>query len=176
MRLRLTGVLAAVVLACGACTGSPLAYVATGPVAGDPRPPGRAFDARVDRVVDGDTLIATRAGRDLRVRLIGVDAPESVRPDWPVECYGLKASAVLTRMLPVGTRIRAAYEDGGRRDRYGRELWDVWLPDGTFVQARLVRVGAAEAVAYPPQTEHADRLDEVEARAQRRDVGLWGAC
>jgi len=110
------------------------------------------------------------------VRLIGIDAPESVIPDVPPECYGVRASTVLTRALPVGTRIRAAYQPGGRQDRYGRELWDVWLRDGTFVQGRLVRVGAAEAMAYAPQLEHADRLDAVEARAQRRDAGLWGAC
>lgn len=152
------------------------AYVGTGPVSGDPRPPGRAFDARVERVVDGDTLIATRAGRELRVRLIGVDAPESVRPGWPVECYGLRASAVLTRMLPVGTGIRAAYQGGGRRDRYGRELWDVWRRDETFVTARLVRVGAAEASAYPPQTAHADVLARVERHAREAHAGLWGAC
>jgi len=145
-------------------------------VPGDPRPPGRAFDARVERVVDGDTLIATRAGRELRVRLIGIDAPESVIPDVAPECYGSRASRVLTKLLPVGTRIRAAYQPGGRRDRFGRELWDVWLRDGTFVQARLVRVGAAEAMAYAPQLEHADRLDDVEARAQRRGAGLSGAC
>ena len=173
-RVVVTG-LAAALLSVACAVASP-AYVGTGPVPGDPRPPGRAFDARVERVVDGDTLIATRAGRDLRVRLIGIDAPESVIPDVPPECYGVRASTVLTRTLPVGTRIRAAYQTGGRQDRYARELWDVWLRDGTFVQARLVRVGAAEAVAYAPQLEHADRLDDVEARAQRRGAGLWGAC
>lgn len=164
-----------VVLLSVACAVAAPAYVG-GPVPGDPGPPGRAFDAQVERVVDGDTLIATRAGRDLRVRLIGIDAPESVIPNVPPECYGPRASTILTRMLPVGTGIRAAYQPGGRQDRYGRELWDVWLRDGTFVQGRLVRVGAAEAVEYTPHLEHADRLAAVEARAQRRGVGLWGAC
>ena len=72
--------------------------------------------------------------------------------------------------------MRAAYEDGGRRDRFGRDLWDVWLLDGTFVQAELLRIGAAEARAYPPHTEHADRLDRVERRARDARAGLWGAC
>ncbi len=160
------------VLALVGCAGTSASYAAPGGVAA----PAGAFRARVERVVDGDTLIATRAGRDLRVRLIGIDAPESVIPNVPPECYGPRASTVLTRMLPVGTQIRAAYQPGGRQDRYGRELWDVWLRDGTFVQARLVRVGAAEAVPYAPQLEHADRLGDVESRAQRRDAGLWGAC
>lgn len=163
-------------LLCLACTVASATYVAPQAATGDPRPPGRAFEARVDRVVDGDTFIAVRAGQRLRVRLIGVDAPESVRPGYPVECWGPEASRVLTRTLPVGSRVRAAYQAGGRQDRYGRELWDVWLADGTFVQARLVRRGAAEAVAYPPQTDHADRLEHVEAGARSRGAGLWGAC
>jgi hypothetical protein len=70
----------------------------------------------------------------------------------------------------------AAHPDGGRRDRCGRDLWDVWRPDGTFVQAELVRVGAAEARAYPPHTEHADRLDRAERAARDAAAGLWGSC
>jgi micrococcal nuclease len=161
---------------CVACGVSAPAAVEPMAVSGDPKPPGRAFQARVERVVDGDTFIAVRRGERLRVRLIGVDSPETVRPGYPVECWGPEASRLLTRTLPVDLRVTAAYQDGGRRDQYGRELWDVWLPDGRFVQAKLVRRGAAEAVAYPPQTEHADRLDQVESRARRDDVGLWGAC
>jgi micrococcal nuclease len=130
----------------------------------------------VERVVDGDTFIAVRRGERLRVRLIGVDAPESVRPDYPVECWGPQSSRLLSRVLPAGSPVRAAYQAGGRRDRYGRELWDVWTPTGAFVQARLVRRGAAEAVAYPPQTDHADRLDALEAAARRDRRGQWGAC
>ena len=141
-----------------------------------PPAPGRAFTARVDRVVDGDTFVAVRRGELVRVRLIGVDAPESVRPGFPVECWGREASAVLTRLLPVGTRIAAAYQDGGRRDRYGRDLWDVWLPDGRFLQGVLVRTGATEAYPYRPQVEHAAYLETVETRARTRDVGLWGRC
>jgi micrococcal nuclease len=164
-------------LLCLACSvAAPSSVSSSGAVGGDPTPPGRAFDARVDRVVDGDTFIAVRRGERLRVRLIGVDAPESVRPGYPVECWGPEASRLLARTLPVGSKVRAAYQDGGRHDRYGRELWDVWLPGGTFVQGRLVRRGAAEAVAYEPQTDHARRLDQIEARARAVDVGLWGAC
>src|SRR4051812_24885439 len=95
------------------------------------------FSARVVRVVDGDTFIAARAGREVRVRLIGVDSPETVKPDWPVECWGPRASRLTHRLLPVGARVRAAYESGGRLDQYGRDLWGVWLPDGGVLQAVL---------------------------------------
>jgi micrococcal nuclease len=159
-----------------ACAGPSPAYDSGVAGSGDPRAPGRAFAARVERVVDGDTFVALRAGRRLRVRLIGVDAPESVRPGTPVECHARAAARTLERLLPPGESVLAAYQPGGRRDRYGRELWDVWLPDGRFVQAALVRRGAAEARADPPHTGHADWLAAAEARARARGAGLHGKC
>jgi micrococcal nuclease len=135
-----------------------------------------AFAARVVRVVDGDTFIATHSGRDVRVRLIGVDTPETVKPDWPVECWGPQASRLTHRLLPVGSRVRGAYEPGGHLDQYGRDLWDVWLPDGRFLQAVLVRRGAAEAFAYRPQVAHAAYLAGLESQARVDDVGRWGHC
>jgi endonuclease YncB( thermonuclease family) len=72
--------------------------------------------------------------------------------------------------------VRAAYQAGGKLDRYGRDLWDVWLPDGRFLQGVVVRRGAAEAVAYRPQVAHADYLEAVAARARSRQVGMYGAC
>ncbi len=164
------------VLALVACTGLSPSYAGSSTVTGDPAAPARAFTARVERVVDGDTLIAVRRGERIRVRLIGVDAPESVKPGAPVECWGPEASRVLTRLLPAGTQVRAAYQDGGRRDIYGRDLWDVWLPDGRFVQAVLVRRGAADAVAYRPQVRYADRLAGIDAVATAAGRGLHGAC
>lgn len=135
-----------------------------------PAVPVDAFEASVERVVDGDTFVASAgARRHVRVRLIGIDAPESVRPDAPVECHGRAAGALLERLLPAGTRVRAAYQGRVRRDAHGRDLWDVWLPDGRFLQAVLVRAGAAEARRYHPHGAHAAYLDAVmrEARAER---------
>ncbi len=172
MRRRRGWVVAGVALALVGCAGSPSSYAASG----SPVAPGRAFTARVDRVVDGDTFIAARRGRLVRVRLIGVDAPESVRPGYPVECWGPESSAVLTRLLPVGTRVTAAYQRSGKQDRYGRDLWDVWLPDGRFLQGVLVRRGAAEAYPYRPQVAHAPYLDTLQGRARQHDRGLWGHC
>ena len=163
-------------LGVGAVAGPTAAAGRVTAAAGDPVAPGRAFTARVVRVVDGDTFIAAHAGEQVRVRLIGVDTPETVKPDWPVECWGPEASRLTHRLLPVGTRVRAAYESGGHLDRYGRDLWDVWLPDGRFLQAVLVRRGAAEAFAYYPQVAHARFLARLEARARAADVGLWGHC
>lgn len=165
-----------VVMLTVAVVGCSSAYVGQAGVGRDPEPPPSAFSARVERVVDGDTLIAQRSGQRLRVRLIGVDAPESVKPGSAVECWGPEASRVLQRLLPAGSQIRAAYQPGGRRDRFARELWDVWLPGGRFVQAVLIRKGAATAVAYEPQTRYSDLLAELEAGARDGGRGMFGAC
>jgi len=138
--------------------------------------PPAAFSATVERVVDGDTFIARRGGRSLRVRLIGINAPESVKPGSPVECFGPESSQVLHDLLPVGSSVSAAYEADGQRDQYGRELWDVWRSDGQFVQAMLVERGAAEPRLYRPQHQYADALAELGDQARAQDKGLYGKC
>jgi len=135
------------------------------------------FRAQVVRVVDGDTFLARLDGRGppLRVRIIGADTPETVKPGVAVRCYGPQASAFTKHLLRSGTWVRAAYEDGGTTDRYGRQLWDVWLPDGRFLEAVLVASGAARAYPYPPQLEHAEVLADLQRQAQAARRGLWGA-
>ena len=173
---RLTARLCGVALLAG-LTGCGSPDAAPAPAVPDvPAPPARAIRATVERVVDGDTFIASANGRSLRVRLIGINAPESVQPDAPVECFGREAAVALGQLIPPGTTVSAAYEAGGPVDQFGRQLWDVWLDDGRFVQAELVRQGAAEARAYPPHTQHADLLERIEDAARTDDAGLFGAC
>lgn len=140
-----------------------------------PEPPGTAFPATVDRIVDGDTFVARRQGRPLRVRLIGIDAPESVQPDAPVECFGPQSARELKRLLTPGTRLIAAYQGSQQTDQFGRELWDVWV-DGRFLQAELVSRGFARARAYRPQTRYADLLLQLGEGAQQAHAGLFAAC
>jgi micrococcal nuclease len=93
--------------------------------------------ARVVRVVDGDTIVVSLAGREERVRYIGVDTPETVKPGAPVECFGKKASARNKALLPPGTEVRLD-RDAEERDRYGRLLAYVYRArDGLFVNASL---------------------------------------
>jgi micrococcal nuclease len=141
-----------------------------------PAPPPDAFRATVERVIDGDTFVARRDGGSSRVRLIGIDAPESVQPEAPLECFGPEAGAALRGLLTRGTVVHAAYQAGGPVDQFGRQLWDVWLEDGRFVQAELVRQGAVEARVYRPHDQHADVLDRLEEEARDDDAGLHGAC
>jgi len=130
-----------------------------------PRPEG---DWRtVVRVVDGDTLLLDG---DERVRLIGVNTPESVDPRRPVEYFG-KEAAAFTRRVAEGRRVRLAY-DQERKDRYGRTLAYVHLEDGMFLNAELIRQGYGHAYTrFPFRYADEFRAYEREARQQRR--GLW---
>ena len=134
------------------------------------------FEARVVRVVDGDTFVARRVGQSssVRVRIIGIDAPETVRPNTPPQCWGAQAATLTKQLLPRGASVQAAYERGGRTDRFGRDLWDVWLADGRFLAAELVTAGAARAYRVRPQTAYAAALADLADDARRAHKGLWG--
>jgi micrococcal nuclease len=137
--------------------------------------PGAVRDARVVRVVDGDTIVVSLAGRDERVRYIGVDTPESVKPGAPVECYGKRASAENERLVE-GRDVRLAI-DAEARDRYGRLLAYVTrASDGLFVNAELVRLGFATPLTIAPNVRHAGRFAALAREARRAGRGLWNAC
>ena len=146
-----------------------------GPEAHAPAVPADAFEATVVRVIDGDTFLASRTGKRVRVRLIGIDAPESVQPDAPVECFGRQSAEGLSSLMPRGTVIRASFQGAEHEDRFGRELWDVWL-SRNFLQAQLVRKGYARARTYEPHTRYAETLAAQERVARAERVGLHGAC
>ena len=135
-----------------------------------------ATNAVVERVVDGDTIVATIGGRSETVRLIGVDAPESVAPTRPVQCYGKEASGFLDAVLPAGTEI-TLLRDVEARDVYDRLLgYVVRSSDGLFVNLELVAAGYAAVLSYPPNDHYADVLDRAQAEAVASGRGLWSAC
>ena len=135
-----------------------------------------AVNAVVERVVDGDTIVARIGGRSETVRLIGVDAPESVAPTRPVQCYGKEASLFLADMLPAGTGI-SLVRDAEARDVYDRLLgYVVRSGDGLFVNLELVAAGYAAVLNYPPNDHYADVLDRAQAEAVVSGRGLWSAC
>lgn len=139
--------------------------------------PAEAFQATVVRIVDGDTIIARTApgGSKLRVRVVGIDTPESVKPGEGVACYGHQASTFTGRLIPAGTTIKAAYEVD-QHDKYGRELWDIWLPDGRSLESIMAASGVARIDPFPPNIQHADVIAAASVMAQRARRGLWGAC
>jgi micrococcal nuclease len=127
--------------------------------------------AKVQRVVDGDTFVATVRSRRERVRVIGVDTPESVDPNRPDEPFGEEASDFARHYLD-GETVRLAV-DAEARDRYGRMLAYVWLRDGTFWNALLAAEGYAQQLTIPPNVTYADLFRRLVGEARRNDRGLW---
>jgi micrococcal nuclease len=136
-----------------------------------PGPPKDAVTAKVQRVVDGDTFIATVGSRRERVRVIGVDTPESVDPNRPDEPFGEEASTFAKHHLD-GETVRLA-GDAEPRDRYGRMLAYVWLRDGTFWNALLAAEGYAQQLTIPPNVTYASLFRRLVGEARRNDRGLW---
>ncbi len=128
---------------------------------------------RVVRVVDGDTIEVRLDGQDEYVRLIGVDTPETVKPDTPVQCFGERASHFTKRRL-TGRWVRLVF-GVEPHDVYGRLLAYVYL-HGRFFNPMLVRRGLARSLTIPPNDRFAPRFRRLELSAARTGRGLWGAC
>lgn len=139
---------------------------------------GRAgtVDAAVVRVVDGDTIrVRLPDGAEERVRYIGIDTPESVKPGTPVQCFAEAASS-FNRRLVEGHTVRLV-ADVEARDRYGRLLAYVYRrPDGLFVNAELARRGYARPLTIPPDVRFAARFQALADAARRARRGLWAVC
>jgi micrococcal nuclease len=141
---------------------------------GDAGPPaGSSVMARVVRVVDGDTIVARVDGRDEYVRYIGMDTPETVKPDTPVQCFGPQASDENHRLVE-GRTVRLTF-DREVRDDYGRLLAYVHVGK-EFINAELVRDGFARTLPIAPNTSHAGEFQRLASRAAKAGRGLWGAC
>lgn len=139
-------------------------------------PPADAGVGVVTHLVDGDTLDVDLDGTTERVRLIGVDTPESVAPNRPVQCYGTEASAYLAALVPVGSTVRLE-RDAEARDQYGRLLAYVYrADDDLLVNLALVEQGYADAVTYGDNEALYDRLVAAEVEARDGGRGLWGVC
>jgi micrococcal nuclease len=135
--------------------------------------------ATIIRVVDGDTIDVRIGGRDERVRLIGIDTPETKKPDSPVECYGPEASAFTTSLLPIGSVVRIERDVVGRDD-YGRLLGYVHLltedSADTFVNMEIIRRGYATPLTIEPNSMFASEFAEAARDAEAAGLGLWTAC
>lgn len=133
----------------------------------------RSVRALVTRVIDGDTIAVRFDGGRENVRLIGVDTPETVDPEAPVQCFGRRASRFAQRRLERrSVRLVFGVE---RRDAYGRLLAYAYLGDRLF-NAELLRRGLARTLAIPPNDRFAPRFKRLEVRAAVAGRGLWGVC
>lgn len=141
-----------------------------------PTASGTAPNAVVEHVVDGDTVVVRTGGVEERVRLIGIDTPESVKPGTEVECFAEEASQRTGDLLPEGTEVLLE-RDVEVRDRYDRLLAYVYRSsDGLFVNEALVIDGYAQPATYPPNLAHNERLMQAGREARETQRGLWGTC
>jgi micrococcal nuclease len=130
---------------------------------------------RVTRFVDGDTIAVDMSGHQEKIRFIGVDTPETHKPNTPVQCYG-PAAAAFTKNTIGSQRVRlVADELSSNRDRYDRLLRYVYLPDGRLLNEMIIINGYGFYYPYFPFTK-SQEFNGAELTAQAHKAGLWGNC
>lgn len=133
-------------------------------------------NATVVSVTDGDTIRVRISGVEERVRLIGVDTPETHGRGGLRECFGAEATARTQELLPPGTAVRLE-RDVEPRDRYDRLLAYVYrAEDDLFVNMVLAADGFAAALTIPPNVTYAEEFRDAAADAREARRGLWSAC
>lgn len=129
----------------------------------------------VTRFVDGDTVAINMNGHEEKVRLIGVDTPETHKPNTPVQCYGL-AAAAFTKNTLGGQPIRLVSDSlSTDRDRYNRLLRYIYLTDGSNFNEKLIQGGYAFYYPYFPFSK-SEQFAADQAAAKAANKGLWGNC
>ncbi len=130
---------------------------------------------KVIRVIDGDTIVVSP---NEKVRLIGVDAPETVHPKKVVACFG-KASKEFTRNMVAGKSILLVLDEVNsprrHKDKYGRTLAYAYLTDGTMLNRELIRQGYAHAYTRFP-FRYLVEFRQLERTARAESLGLWSNC
>ncbi len=133
-------------------------------------------NATMISVVDGDTIDVDIDGHRERVRLIGIDTPETKKPNNPVQCYGPEATKYTKSLLAADAPLHLE-RDVVARDDYGRMLAYVYLAaDGTFVNMSIIRNGFARVLTIRPNAAHADEFVAAAGAARARNIGLWAKC
>ena len=178
MRLSILGTVALTAVACSSTVVLDRQSPATFPLE-----PGGYEEATVVEVIDGDTITVRITGRvegpgagsaaigEVHdVRLLGIDTPETVKPDEPVECFGREASTATDALL-AGQAVRLV-DDVENVDSYGRLLRYVYTSD-EMANARLVANGYAAAYTYPPNVRHAELFVSLQREARAEELGLW---
>ncbi|RLJ70333.1 excalibur calcium-binding domain-containing protein [Hydrogenivirga caldilitoris] len=138
-----------------------------------------AQECIIEKVIDGDTLLCSGE----KVRLIGIDTPESTMnrrvykqsefgSPKEVIALGIKAKRFVMGVVSPGTRVRLEF-DIQRRDKYGRLLAYVYLPDGRMLNELILREGYASLLTIPPNVKYTDRFREAFKYARENNKGLW---
>jgi micrococcal nuclease len=132
----------------------------------------------VSRVIDGDTIEVTRDGVKEKVRLIGINTPETVDPRKTVECFGKEASAHAKEIL-LGQKVTLVSDSTQTKyDKYGRLLAYVYRKDGLFVNKHMIQEGYAYEYTYRVPYTFQKEFKEAQLKAEMEGKGLWafGVC
>ncbi|MDP9883116.1 micrococcal nuclease [Sinomonas atrocyanea] len=130
-----------------------------------------SVDAKVVRVVDGDTFEAEYGGQTKTVRLLNVDTPETKHPNKIVECQGPEATRFLEEKLPPGKTVKLRFDQEGT-DKYNRVLAATFLGD-ELVNASIARAGLGVAISIAPNTKYYEQVKAAQDEARARKVGLF---
>jgi len=172
VRKKLTAVICALVITGGAALGQHFGWWQK---ARNIPPVAASGTYAVNHFVDGDTVAVNMDGVVEKVRFIGVDTPETHKPNTPVQCFGEMAAAH-TKSLIGSNRVRLeADPKSTNRDRYDRLLRYVYLPDGTNVNESIIRDGFGFYYPYFPFTKSAE-FAIAQSQAQAEHKGLWQVC
>jgi micrococcal nuclease len=157
-----------------ACGGDDFTPAPAEPYTGVTMPSEAQGPFAVTRVVDGDTVRVLIDRQDTPVRLIGIDTPETVAPNRPVECAGPEAS-VYAEQLMAGDRVYLELDPTqGTYDSYDRVLAYVWLEGDVMVNLAMLQTGLAEEYTYDDAYKYQQLFREVEGQAQDDLLGQWG--
>jgi endonuclease YncB( thermonuclease family) len=129
----------------------------------------------VTRFIDGDTIAVDMNGKTETVRMIGIDTPETHKPNAAVQCYGPAASAYIKNLVGTNNVRLQADEKSTNRDRYERLLRYVYLPDGKLVALELIKNGYGFAYTQFPFTK-SDEFVAAQDQARTQVKGLWTNC
>ncbi len=133
-------------------------------------------NATITRVVDGDTVIAAIDGEagEQKIRLLGINTPETVDPRKPVECFGREASNYAKKLLTGLRVLLVADPEADETDKYNRLLRNLYLPDGREYNKMMVSEGYAYAyLSFPLNAKHKRDLKNAESEARTAKRGLW---
>lgn len=126
-------------------------------------------------VIDGDTIKVLIGPKVQTVRLLGIDTPEVSTPFTKEECFGKEASFETKKLLLNKTVFLLKDRKAPEKDQYGRILRYVFLSDGTFINAKLIKEGYAFLDIYQP-IEFARYFAQLEQEAKNNKLGLWKNC
>ena len=139
--------------------------------------PSTRQTAIVSWIVDGDTIKVVINNKADTVRLIGIDAPETVDPKKPVQCFGKEASDKAREVLAGKTIILESDPTQGDRDEYGRLLRYISLADGTNFDKFMISEGYAHEYTFKGNPyKYQSEFIQTQEKAREENKGLWGSC